>query len=92
MDGVVVDKQEVCLQNASMPNILVRDLPPEVHEVLRTRAERAGLSLQQYLVAELQRLAGTPTLEEVFDRVGRRSGGSIDRAEMLAELAERRGR
>lgn len=92
MDGAVVDRRASRLQNESMPNVLVRDLPVEVHEVLRARAERAGMSLQQYLVAELQRLAGSPTLEEVFERVGRRTGGSIDRAEMLADLAELRGR
>ena len=80
------------MQNASMANILVRDVPSDVHEVLRARAQRVGMSLQQYLLGEFQRMAAAPSLDEVLDRVGRRSGGSIDRAEMLNDLAELRGR
>ncbi|HKY16242.1 MAG TPA: hypothetical protein VJM33_15050 [Microthrixaceae bacterium] len=65
-----------------MPNILVRDLPDEVHGALQQRAERQGQSLQQYLTNELTRLVERPTPEELFASVGRRRGGRVglDRA------------
>ncbi|MEY2523470.1 MAG: antitoxin FitA, partial [Ilumatobacteraceae bacterium] len=44
-----------------MPNVLVRDLPDDVHASLQRRAEETGQSLQQYLATELTRLASTPT-------------------------------
>jgi hypothetical protein len=52
-----------------VPNVLIRDLPPEVHAVLVRRAEAAGQSLQQYLVAELTRMASSPTMGELIERV-----------------------
>lgn len=60
-----------------MPNVLVRDLPLEVHVTLQRRAQAQGRSLQQYLVAELTRLSSQPTLDELFTKIERRRGGSI---------------
>lgn len=60
-----------------MPNLLVRDIPEEVHAVLQQRAQRRGQSLQQYLAAELAGLASQPSVEELFDRIGRRRGGRV---------------
>lgn len=60
-----------------MPNVLVRDLPDDVHANLQRRAEAAGQSLQQYLATELTRLASTPTMDEVLDRIARRRGGRV---------------
>lgn len=39
-----------CLHNASMPNILIRNVPPEVHARLSAAAKENGQSLQQYLL------------------------------------------
>ena len=36
-----------------MPTIQVRDVPDDVHEAYRSRAAAAGMSLQEYLRAEL---------------------------------------
>ena len=58
-----------------MPNLLVRDIPDDVHAALQQRAERRGQSLQQYLAGELKRLAEKPTVDEVLDRIERRRGG-----------------
>lgn len=60
-----------------MPNVLVRGLPDEVHASLQRRAETEGKSLQQYLASELTRIANTPTLNDVLDRIGRRRGGKV---------------
>jgi len=76
-----------------MPNVLVRDLPDEVHAVLQLRAERKGQSLQQYLTSELKRLAAQPSVEELFDRVGRRRGGRVGLQTAVDDLdAERADR
>lgn len=60
-----------------MPNVLVRDVPDEIHAGLRRRAEAAGQSLQQFLAGELTRLATTPTMSDVLERIGRRRGGRV---------------
>lgn len=69
-----------------MPNVLVRDLSDEVHAALQHRAERRGQSLQQYLAAELARLAGRPTTDELFERISRRRGGKVGLDQAVADL------
>lgn len=60
-----------------MPSIQVKDVPTDVHAVLRRRAAAAGMSLQEYLLARLEQDANTPTLDEVLDRAGGRAGGTV---------------
>jgi antitoxin FitA len=60
-----------------MPSVQIKNVPPDVHRVLRQRASAAGQSLQEYLLAELSRQAGEETLDEVLDRAGGRAGGSV---------------
>lgn len=60
-----------------MPSVQIKNVPPDVHKVLRRRAAGAGQSLQEYLLAELTRQAEAETLEEVLDRAGGRAGGSL---------------
>lgn len=76
-----------------MPNVLVRDLPDEVHSELARRARARGLSLQQYLAAELTRLTDTPPLDEVLDRIAGRRGGRVGLQQAIEDLdAERADR
>jgi len=79
------------LHNASMTNVLIRDLPEEVHRKLIEQARSAGLSLQHYLTSELTRLAQTPTLDEVIDRIERMSGGTVGFEQAVSDLEEVRG-
>lgn len=69
-----------------MPNVLVRDLPAEVHAELQRRATQAGQSLQQYLIVELTRLAATPTVADLFERIERRRGGRMPLADAVAHI------
>jgi plasmid stability protein len=73
-----------------MPNVLVRDVPEDVHVALQRRAERQGQSLQQYLAGELTRLAQRPTLGEVLDRIEHRRGGTVGFAQSVADLSAER--
>ncbi len=58
-----------------MANVLVRDLPEDVHRELAARAERAGQSLQQFLRSELESLARREPLDDVLARIGKHRGG-----------------
>ena len=76
-----------------MPSIQVKDVPADVHAVFRKRAAAAGMSLQEYLLARLLEEASRPTLDEVLDRAGSRSGGHVSLAEATAAVrADRDGR
>ena len=73
-----------------MANLLVRDLPDDVHRELQRRAAARGQSLQQYLTAELSRLAARPSLDELFQQIDRRRSGSVGLAQAVTDLAESR--
>ena len=73
-----------------MPNVLVRDVPDEIHAGLQRRAEAAGQSLQQYLAGELTRLATTPTMSDVLERISRRRGGSVGFDTAVRDLHDER--
>ena len=75
-----------------MPNVLVRDVPEDVHTALQRRAEQRGQSLQQYLARELRRLAERPSVDEVLDRIERHSGGRVGLQQASDDLAEERQR
>jgi plasmid stability protein len=60
-----------------MPSVQIKDVPEDVHAVLRRRAAEAHQSLQEYLRSRLIDEASRPTLREVFDRAGGRAGGSV---------------
>jgi plasmid stability protein len=75
-----------------MANLLVRDVPEDVHTALQQRAERQGQSLQQYLSGELARLAARPTTEELFDRIERRRGGRVGLKQAAEDIAGDRSR
>ncbi len=75
-----------------MPNLLVRDVPDDVHAALQRRAERRGQSLQQYLAGELRRLAERPEVEQVLDRIERHRGGRVGLRQAADDLAAARER
>jgi plasmid stability protein len=64
----------------SMPSIQVKDVPEEIHAVLRRRAAASGQSLQEYLLARLREDAETETVDEVLARIEHRSGGKLGAA------------
>jgi antitoxin FitA len=60
-----------------MPSIQIKDVPADVHGELRRRAALAGKSLQEFLLGWLLEEARYPSIEEVLDRAGGRSGGAL---------------
>jgi antitoxin FitA len=61
---------------APVKTIQVRHVPDEVHRVLRTRAAAAGISLSDYALGELQRIAQHPPVVDVLARARSRAGGA----------------
>jgi len=79
------------LHNVSMPNVLVRDLPEDVHRELERRARASGQSLQQFLTSHLSSLVATPTVEDVFASLDRESGGKVGFQQAVKDLHAERG-
>lgn len=75
-----------------MPSVQIKDVPEQTHAVLRQRAAAAHQSLQEYLRARLIEDASEPTLDEVLDRAGGRSGGSVPMKTVVATLRADRDR
>lgn len=57
-----------------MKVIRIRNVPDDVHRTLRTRAAAAGISLSDYALAELERVARHPTVTELLARANARAG------------------
>jgi antitoxin FitA len=51
------------------PNVLVRNVPLDIHETLVRRAEGEGKSLQEYVLSLLRESAGKPTMAEVMAEI-----------------------
>jgi plasmid stability protein len=49
--------------------IQIRNVPDAVHRKIKARAAGAGLTLSDYLLAEVERLASLPTREEMLARL-----------------------
>ena len=81
-------------QNAyalSMSVVQVRDLSEETVRALRVRAAERGLSLSGYLRVELNRLAQSPSNDEVVRRLLERDrGGGPTTAQTVAEIRRTR--
>ena len=67
----------------------IRDMPDDVHRTLRARAASAGMSLSDYLLADITRLAERPPVSDIILRATSRSGGAD--VELIVE-AVRAGR
>lgn len=53
-----------------MPKMLqVRNVPDEIHRVLKSRAALAGMSLSEYVLRELERSVERPTPEDLRRRL-----------------------
>lgn len=73
-----------------MPNVLVRDVPEDVHAALQRKAEHRHQSLQQYLAVELRELAERRTVSDILDEVEVLSGGHVGLQEAADDLNEDR--
>lgn len=55
--------------------IQIRNVPDATHQELRARAAASGMSLSDYALRELERVATRPTVAEVLREAASRTGG-----------------
>jgi antitoxin FitA len=82
--------QVACLHAIGMAATLqIRNVPEDVHRALKTRAAQAGMSLSEYLLAELAAVARRPTIEELTARIAARTAPKVRFDSARAVRAER---
>jgi len=69
--------------------IQIRNVPDALHRRLKSRAALAGMSLSDYLLSEIRRVAERPTLDELRARLELRPAMSPAVAPAEAVRAER---
>jgi len=72
--------------------IQLRKVPDALHRTLKARAAIAGMSLSDYLLAEIREIAERPTLSELRQRVERRQPVNLTVPDATVVCAERDGR
>ena len=72
--------------------IQLRNVPDALHRILKSRAALAGKSLSDYLIAEIQRHAEYPTVEELRRRLQARTPvrPTLPPAQIVREERDRR--
>jgi plasmid stability protein len=63
-----------CSYTTRMPKMIqLRQVPDDLHRKLKARAALEGLSLSDYLLAEIRRTAERPTVAELRTRIAQRA-------------------
>jgi antitoxin FitA len=77
-----------------MPHVQIRNVPDEVHRTLKARAAKHGMSLSDYLLAEMKELASTLTIDELAERIRALPpvDSRVSAAEFVREAREERDR
>jgi antitoxin FitA len=72
--------------------IQLRHVPDVLHRQLKARAALAGLSLSDFLVREVRKIAEQPTSEEMAQRLSQREPytGTLSPTEVLREERDSR--
>lgn len=72
--------------------IQLRNVPDSLHRSLKARAAMAGMSLSDYLIAEIKEIAERPTLTELRDQLHTRKPVTfqLDTARLVREEREAR--
>lgn len=70
-----------------MKHIQIRNVPDHLHRRLKARAAERGMSLSEYLLAEIRRSAEAPTTDELVVRV--RGRKLIESEETSADIVRR---
>ena len=72
--------------------IQLRNVPDALHRILKARAAMAGMSLSDYLLAEIREVAERPTLAELQQRMERRQPVHLPEPAAAVVRAERDAR
>jgi antitoxin FitA len=69
--------------------VQIRHVPDALHRKLKSRAAQSGLTLSDYLLAELERLAARPTRDEMLARLHQRKRVTLKTPAAVAIREER---
>jgi len=58
--------------------IQIRNVPDELHRKLKVRAAHEGMTLSDYLLSEVEKVAEKPTLAEMMERLRQRKPVELD--------------
>ena len=58
--------------------IQIRNVPDDLHRTLKVRAAKAGMTLSDYLLSEIEQVAEKPTLAEMMERLRSREPVELD--------------
>lgn len=72
--------------------IQLRNVPDVLHRTLKARAAMAGMSLSDYLLAEIRHVAERPTHGELRERLSRRERVTLPTSAARVIRAERDAR
>ena len=62
-----------------MPKMIqIRNVPDDLHRTLKVRAAKAGMTLSDYLLSEIEQAAAKPTLAEMMERLRQREPVELD--------------
>jgi plasmid stability protein len=88
----LLDMRCTCNYLFRMKMIQIRNVPDAIHRTLKARAATEGLSLSDYLMAEIRKVAERPSTAEIRKRLAERS--PVPSASSPTEIlrAERDGR
>lgn len=93
---VMLDMFSACSHASDMPVMLqVRNVPDSLHRKLKARAALEGVSLSDYVLRELERVASYPTRDEMKARLASLPPvdmTGVDAAELIREGREERER
>ena len=58
--------------------IQIRNVPDDLHRTLKVRAAKAGMTLSDYLLSEIEQVAKKPTMKEWLEKVSRDEPVELD--------------
>ncbi|MDE0406518.1 MAG: toxin-antitoxin system HicB family antitoxin [Alphaproteobacteria bacterium] len=73
-------------------SLQIRNIPPELHERLKARAAKEGISMSRYVLRQIERALERPTRRELLDAIRSQPKVELDRpvADILREERDRR--
>ena len=72
--GVPVDMRCACGHLVHMSKMIqIRNVPDAVHRKIKARAAQSGMTLSDYLLVEIERIAALPTRDEMLARLHART-------------------
>ncbi|MFP5331681.1 MAG: FitA-like ribbon-helix-helix domain-containing protein [Acidimicrobiia bacterium] len=72
--------------------IQIRNVPDELHREAKVRAARAGMSLSEFLLREIERALSYPPVEDLLARIESRPRPQLSETPAEAVRAERDAR